>query len=284
MNQIHLTLKSFQGIYIEKSTKKILEIWSFLKNSAGFDPKLATPVTRNGARVPRERGTCPEWARTVVTKNSSPDKQPALLATNFVRPRVVKPSVAHSGQLPEGTQGVPGSPFTPLPAAHYVSQGPNFVTAEQLTPLPKKGPAPKSLKGMHETLQRLARSGNEVRAVARNRQLSEKRALGQGGHVKNYSKNTLQICHTGPDFIANVPGKTKKMTLIKSPHVYKKSREQFQWSREKRLIIINASNVMCSLLLLLLKNSQFPGVQLKIDSYFFSFPNKKSLKGPLNLR
>ena len=40
--------------------------------------------------------------------------------------------------------------------------------------------------------------------------------------------------------ITNLPIKIKKLTLLKSPHVYKKAREQFQIIRNSKLISIKS--------------------------------------------
>jgi len=52
--------------------------------------------------------------------------------------------------------------------------------------------------------------------------------------------------------IANLPIKTKKLTLLKAPHVYKTAREQFIIKNYKTLIIIKSTIELNKLKLLIL--------------------------------
>ena len=74
--------------------------------------------------------------------------------------------------------------------------------------------------------------------------------------------------------VASLPLLKKKFTVLRSPHVDKKSREQFEWKRSKKSITISfGRREKISLFLFLLKNSSFPGVQIEINvkhSTFFS--------------
>lgn len=89
-----------------------------------------------------------------------------------------------------------------------------------------------------------------------------------------YIKNSVQqICRAltlwkvavqGP-FCNNFPNHCKKFTVLSSPHVHKKSREQFEWSRKKGEMVLEFHRRKDLLLLLFfLQNTQFPGVELKI--------------------
>ena len=70
-------------------------------------------------------------------------------------------------------------------------------------------------------------------------------------------------------FYTSFPSSEKKLTVLRSPHIDKKSREQFQRHVYKSQISVSSGNrEIPSLLLFLLKNSEFPGVQLKIASKF----------------
>ncbi len=61
------------------------------------------------------------------------------------------------------------------------------------------------------------------------------------------------------------PSQCKKFTLLASPHVHKKSREQFEWIRKKGEIVLEFHRRRDLLyLLFFLQNTQFPGVELKI--------------------
>lgn len=68
--------------------------------------------------------------------------------------------------------------------------------------------------------------------------------------------------------LINVPTKRKEITLLKSPHVYKKAREQFNLNIYKRVLIINTLNsksVVNKIHLLLLNRPKF----IKIGVTFF---------------
>jgi small subunit ribosomal protein S10 len=61
----------------------------------------------------------------------------------------------------------------------------------------------------------------------------------------------------------SVPRHSKKLTVIRSPHIDKKSREQFQINTWKRVFAVNVSNAAAATLLFhLLATSRFPGVEL----------------------
>ncbi len=66
--------------------------------------------------------------------------------------------------------------------------------------------------------------------------------------------------------ILGLPRKKKLYTVLKSPHKDKKSREQFESKRWKTAIIINTDNkkTLASLLFFIIKNSEFPGVEVQI--------------------
>lgn len=62
-----------------------------------------------------------------------------------------------------------------------------------------------------------------------------------------------------------VPSHTEKFTLLRSPHIDKKSREQFERHTYKGQIqVLLRSRRLLLLLLFLLKNSEFPGIELTI--------------------
>jgi small subunit ribosomal protein S10 len=74
----------------------------------------------------------------------------------------------------------------------------------------------------------------------------------------------FKLCNTK---VIGLPVKKKIYTVLRSPHKDKKSREQFESRRWKAQIIINAENNknMASLLFFLIKNSEFPGVELQVS-------------------
>ena len=81
--------------------------------------------------------------------------------------------------------------------------------------------------------------------------------------VRGKRKNNGFVLYT------SFPSSKKKLTVLRSPHIDKKSREQFQRHVYKSQISVSSDNrEIPSLLLFLLKNSEFPGVELKIASKF----------------
>nr|QES94782.1 ribosomal protein S10 [Trebouxia lynnae] len=72
----------------------------------------------------------------------------------------------------------------------------------------------------------------------------------------------------------NLPTLKKKFTVLRSPHIDKKSREQFEWTRYKKSLFLYFQNTsVLSLFLFLLKNSSFPGVQIEINIKHSTFCN-----------
>jgi ribosomal protein S10 len=71
--------------------------------------------------------------------------------------------------------------------------------------------------------------------------------------------------------ILPLPTLRKEFTVLKSPHIDKKSREQFSWSRRKSQLCLSLrEKKYADLLLLFLKNCEFPGVELKISRVYSS--------------
>ena len=63
-----------------------------------------------------------------------------------------------------------------------------------------------------------------------------------------------------------LPDEKHKITLLKSPHVHKKSREQFELIKKKSCIQIKTNTQKkATLLLLLINQSTFPGVEIKCN-------------------
>ena len=69
----------------------------------------------------------------------------------------------------------------------------------------------------------------------------------------------LNIMYTS----TNLPVETKKITLLKSPHVHKKAREQFEIQKVKKLITIKYFNKFKYLLLLFLNKPKFIRIKIK---------------------
>lgn len=99
--------------------------------------------------------------------------------------------------------------------------------------------------------------------------------------INNYLKNLPQ---KEKEVVVNLPTYKKKYTVLRSPHIDKKSREQFEWKRcKKSLFLFFGKKETVSLFLFLLKNSSFPGVQVEIiikNSTFFWNTQPISRTGP----
>lgn len=68
------------------------------------------------------------------------------------------------------------------------------------------------------------------------------------------------------------PKNFKKITVLRSPHIDKKSREQFQIISYKRTLLLNLpSKILVLLFLEILKTSKFPGVESEILLEFSTF-------------
>lgn len=66
-----------------------------------------------------------------------------------------------------------------------------------------------------------------------------------------------------------LPGIQKKYTLLRSPHIDKKSREQLEIRKHKYQLLINSEfSKITGLFLYILKNSEFYGVEIKITLFY----------------
>ena len=62
-----------------------------------------------------------------------------------------------------------------------------------------------------------------------------------------------------------LPQKRQKITLLKSPHIHKKARDQYELVKKFSCIQIKTIQAQAILILLLLNHSQFPGVEIKYN-------------------
>ena len=96
----------------------------------------------------------------------------------------------------------------------------------------------------------------------------------QGAHTALFPSAPFQK-------VISLPTLNKKFTVLRSPHIDKKSREQFEWTRYKKSIFLDFQKIsVFSLFLFLLKNSSFPGVQIEINlkhSTYSTLLNKKKV-------
>jgi ribosomal protein S10 len=84
-------------------------------------------------------------------------------------------------------------------------------------------------------------------------------ALQRKGQRKNRRCKINKISFT------SFPKKRKLFTVLRSPHIDKKSREQFQFVFHKLKLVLNGKNDnKTNLFIFLLKNSEFPGVEMEI--------------------
>lgn len=68
------------------------------------------------------------------------------------------------------------------------------------------------------------------------------------------------------------PKKCKKITVLRSPHIDKKSREHYQIGSHKRTITATVSDKKILVLFFkLVKNCQFVGIELEISLVFLNF-------------
>ena len=63
----------------------------------------------------------------------------------------------------------------------------------------------------------------------------------------------------------HLPQKKQKITVLKSPHIHKKAREQYELLKKSSCIQIKTIQKQAILILLLLNYSQFPGVEIKYN-------------------
>lgn len=83
--------------------------------------------------------------------------------------------------------------------------------------------------------------------------------------------NYLQI-QNNTEKKVSLPTIKKKYTVLRSPHIDKKSREQFEWERYKKSIFLRfEEQFLLSFFVFLLKNSSFPGVQVELNYKTRSF-------------
>ena len=78
-------------------------------------------------------------------------------------------------------------------------------------------------------------------------------------------------CKINKISFTSFPKKRKLFTVLRSPHIDKKSREQFQFVSHKLKLVLNEKNdSKTNLFIFLLKNSEFPGVEMEIVLNYYS--------------
>jgi len=70
----------------------------------------------------------------------------------------------------------------------------------------------------------------------------------------------------------SLPNHIKKITVLRSPHIDKKSREQFQMKQCKKILFFQVpERAIAFFLLKILKNSEFFGIEMEIHVRFVDF-------------
>lgn len=73
-----------------------------------------------------------------------------------------------------------------------------------------------------------------------------------------------------------IPSEVKKFTVLRSPHIDKSSREQFQKKIYKKIIQLNSINQSLAYFLIdILKNSEFIGIELEIHLKYLEYFKQK---------
>jgi small subunit ribosomal protein S10 len=92
-------------------------------------------------------------------------------------------------------------------------------------------------------------------------------ALSASGGLQGRSTLSNKKIDRDPSRFKRIPLPTtvKKITTLRSPHIDKKSREQFEWKRQKAQISFDLPSApQISFILFVLKHSRFPGVEIEI--------------------
>lgn len=77
----------------------------------------------------------------------------------------------------------------------------------------------------------------------------------------------------------SLPRFQKKWTILRSPHIDKKSREQFEWTRCKdKIHIFSTQRAVTLYLLSLLRHSEIPGVELEFQLHFLTFFKRTEMR------
>ena len=80
-------------------------------------------------------------------------------------------------------------------------------------------------------------------------------------HLQLYTDNFIVL-----------PTSRKLYTVLKSPHIDKKSREQFEFTRSKTQLVIASKNFSkIAFLIFIIKQSDFPGVEIQLAINYSTF-------------
>ena len=91
-----------------------------------------------------------------------------------------------------------------------------------------------------------------------------------GTQVSSNSNELLTLCTQEKYF--SFPTKRKMFTVLRSPHIDKKSREHFQWKQSKMTVFLEFKKPgEWDLFLFILENARLPGVQLLVGCQYSTF-------------
>jgi small subunit ribosomal protein S10 len=90
--------------------------------------------------------------------------------------------------------------------------------------------------------------------------------------ANNFVKSIFSSLHIDSIHQINLPSHIKKFTVLQSPHIDKKSREQFQLKIYKQIIQIKLLEKQKAFLLIeLLKNLELIGIEMEIKIKFLDY-------------
>ena len=89
---------------------------------------------------------------------------------------------------------------------------------------------------------------------------------------KNNSNELVTVPSNTQEKEFSFPTKRKMFTVLRSPHIDKKSREHFQWKQSKTTVFLEFKKPgEWDLFLFILENARLPGVQLLVGCQYSTF-------------
>jgi ribosomal protein S10 len=129
-----------------------------------------------------------------------------------------------------------------------------------------KSHTPLFIKKGIKNLQKLFKTLPETHSAVENRGGGEREKVFEGIRVESSQKIPFPILR-------------KRWTVLRSPHIDKKSREQFEWARWKEKIhFFSTERKGFFALLSFLRHSEFPGVEFHLQLHSFTFFKKNAKK------
>ena len=101
--------------------------------------------------------------------------------------------------------------------------------------------------------------------------LKKNAIVGESFEHKQVSRVWLKALNTQEKYFS-FPTKRKMFTVLRSPHIDKKSREHFQWKQSKMTVFLEFKKPgEWDLFLFILENARLPGVQLLVGCQYSTF-------------